>query len=341
MDWLRGHAHRPLGLSARHRARRRGQRRHRRSGCRNTAASSHRATTSPRADGMNEEGLVANLALPRRVRLRRRPSGKPPMSIALWAQYVLDNFATVAEAVAALEARTVPHRRPDCCRTATASQLHLAISDPSGDSAIFEYLGGKLVVHHGKQYHVMTNSPRYDQQLALNTYWEEHRRSDLPARHQPRRRPLRPRLVPDQGDPRQGRARTSSRAVPDGTYANQAVAEVMSVMRAVSVPLGITTASEPNIASTLWRTVSDQKNKVYFFDSLDQPERLLGAAGRPRSLCRRPGQEAANCRRPDLLRQCRGQVRRVRTVHLHGGRGEIAALQENARPRARPPCPKG
>jgi penicillin V acylase-like amidase (Ntn superfamily) len=31
---------------------------------------------------------------------------------------------------------------------------------------------GKLVIHHGKQYTVMTNSPTFDQQLALNAYCE-------------------------------------------------------------------------------------------------------------------------------------------------------------------------
>ena len=45
----------------------------------------------------------------------------------------------------------------------------------------------------------------------------------------------------------------------------------MSVARAVSVPLGITTPDKPNIASTLWRTVSDQKNRVYYFDSATLP----------------------------------------------------------------------
>jgi choloylglycine hydrolase len=49
------------------------------------------------------------------------------------------------------------------------------------------------------------------------------------------------------------------------------VAEVLSVQRAVSVPLGITTPAEPNIASTLWRTVSDQKNLVCYFDSATRP----------------------------------------------------------------------
>jgi len=38
-------------------------------------------------------------------------------------------------------------------------KIHLSISDATGDSAIFEHLGGKLVIHHGRQYQVMTNSP--------------------------------------------------------------------------------------------------------------------------------------------------------------------------------------
>ena len=42
-------------------------------------------------------------------------------------------------------------------------------------------------------------------------------------------------------------------------------------MRAVSVPLGITTPEQPNISSTIWRTVSDQTNLVYYFDSATRP----------------------------------------------------------------------
>lgn len=51
-----------------------------------------------------------------------------------------------------------------------------------------------------------------------------------------------------------------------------AVAEVLSVMRAVSVPLGIApTPGQPNIASTLWRAIADQKNRIYYFDSSTLP----------------------------------------------------------------------
>ena len=48
----------------------------------------------------------------------------------------------------------------------------VSISDATGDSAIFEYIKGKLIIHHAKQYQVMTNSPSFDEQLALNKYWE-------------------------------------------------------------------------------------------------------------------------------------------------------------------------
>jgi choloylglycine hydrolase len=52
---------------------------------------------------------------------------------------------------------------------------------------------------------------------------------------------------------------------------NQALATALSVIRSVSVPVGITTPGQPNIASTQWRTMSDQRNKVYFFESAFSP----------------------------------------------------------------------
>lgn len=121
-------------------------------------------------DGLNEAGLVANLLYLAESDYGGT-GGKPPLAISLWAQYVLDNFATTAEAVAALEAepfRVVTADLPNGRR----AQLHLSISDASGDSAIFEYIDGRLVVHHGRQYTVMTNSPSFDQQLALDSYWQ-------------------------------------------------------------------------------------------------------------------------------------------------------------------------
>ena len=51
----------------------------------------------------------------------------------------------------------------------------------------------------------------------------------------------------------------------------EAVAAVFSVIRNCSVPLGISTPGEPNISSTRWRTLSDQKSKIYFYESTFYP----------------------------------------------------------------------
>ena len=39
----------------------------------------------------------------------------------------------------------------------------------------------------------------------------------------------------------------------------------------MSVPLGFTTPDKPNISSTIWRPVYDQKDKVMYFDSATRP----------------------------------------------------------------------
>ena len=218
------------------------------------------------ADGINEKGLVANL-----LYLADADFGKVDgmLSITAWPQYVLDNFATVAEAVEALQ--TEPFRLgAPTLPTGDAGSVHLAISDPTGNSAIFEYLGGKLVIHHGRQYVVMTNEPPFDQQLALNAYWQEIGGATfLPGTIRPADRFVRTYYlvtsIPKSAVP------DIVAAVPDGSYRNQAVASVASVLRAVSVPFGMSSPGEPNVASTLWRTWADQTNLVYFFDSATSP----------------------------------------------------------------------
>ena len=60
-------------------------------------------------------------------------------------------------------------------------------------------------------------------------------------------------------------------AIPQIADAKIAVPSVLSVMRNVSVPFGINTPEKPYISSTRWRSVSDQKNKVYYFESTLTP----------------------------------------------------------------------
>ena len=221
-------------------------------------------------DGMNEKGFVANLLFLAESDYGQPVSGEKVLSLSLWLQYFLDQYATVDEAVRAQRAeplRLVPSRG---VAGGAQPRLHLSISDATGDSAILEYIDGKLVIHHGRNDKVMTNSPVYSQQLAINAYWESvGGTAFLPGTIRSADRFARASFfldaIPKKPVPEY------MRGVPGQRYDYQAIAEVMSVARAVSVPLGISTPDKPNIASTIWRTVSDQKNRIYYFDSATRP----------------------------------------------------------------------
>lgn len=214
------------------------------------------------ADGMNEKGLVANLLYLAEAKYAPEDAAdtRPTLSIAAWVQYVLDSYATTAEAVEGLRKesfRVVPILAP----TGEPGTVHLSVSDASGDSAIFEFVDGKLRIHHGRQYQVMTNSPPFDAQLNLAKYWETIGGATM---------------LP-------GTNRASDRFARASYYINEAtqtadprraVAAVFSVMRNVSVPIGIKIPGQPNIADTLWLTVSDQKNKVYYYQDTNSPSIL-------------------------------------------------------------------
>lgn len=209
-------------------------------------------------DGMNEVGLVANVLWLVESSYPKYDGKGPGLTIAAWAQYVLDNFATVSEAVDTLAQEpftVVTDSVPGENRLTT---LHLSLSDASGDSAIVEYIDGKQVIHHSRDYQVMTNSPTFEEQLALNSYWQQIGGTVmLPGTNR--------------ASDRFARASFYVNAIPKSGEPVEAIASVFSVIRNVSVPYGISTPDQPNISSTRWRTVVDQKRKLYFFESALTP----------------------------------------------------------------------
>lgn len=212
------------------------------------------------SDGMNEKGLVGNLLWLAESAYPQFEKDKniPGLSVSLWLQYVLDNFATVEEAVASLskeEFVVVSSTIPGTDKFVT---VHLSVSDKTGDNAIFEYIDGKLVIHHDKSYVTMTNSPVFEEQLAINSYWK-----GIPGTV----------MLPgtNRAADRYVRASYYIDAIPRTENIREALSSVFGVIRNCSVPLGISSATEPNISSTRWRTVSDQKNLVYYFDNVLNP----------------------------------------------------------------------
>ena len=104
----------------------------------------------------------------------------------------------------------------------------------------------------------MTNSPIFDQQLAINAYWKGIPGTImLPGTNRAADRFVRASYYID--------------AIPKTDNTRTALASVFGVIRNCSVPLGISSETEPNISSTRWRTVADQKNLVYYFDNVLNP----------------------------------------------------------------------
>jgi len=213
---------------------------------------------SATADGMNEKGLVANLLYLTETKYPKRDIQKKGLASSIYLQYLLDNFATVAEAVKAIEKgdfQIVPVPIPNSEHLPT---MHISLSDAGGDSAVIEFLDGKTVIHHSKEYGVMTNSPIFERQLALTAYWDEiGGDAFLPGT----------RKSPD----RFVRAHYYNKMLPEPKNYSEAIASVMSIMRNTSSPFGDPDPNKPNISTTMWRTIDDQKNLVMFYESTIAP----------------------------------------------------------------------
>jgi choloylglycine hydrolase len=207
------------------------------------------------ADGFNERGLGAHMLYLSATDFGPRDVAKPGVQAALWAQYALDNAATVNEALDMLDkiqVVMVSARGHD-------ANVHLALEDAGGDSAIIEYIGGKPVVHHGRQFTIMTNDPPYDQQLALlKTLDFSHPSSDMP--------------LPGNVNPRDRFARADyyMALLPQPKNEREAVAGVFAIARNVSVPFGAPYAKF-GIYNTEYRTVMNLTDKRYYFEMSTTP----------------------------------------------------------------------
>lgn len=221
-------------------------------------------------DGMNEKGLTVNMLALVESNYGKPVSGGKVICMSTWAQYLLDMHANVADAVADLRRErfrvqtiVLPTGRP--------ANMHLAISDATGDSAIFEYVNGKLVIHHNKKYKVLTNSPTYDQQLAIMEYWKTAGglTKTLPGTSNAADRFVRASFLLDALPLEKSEKYISGTAEQKFSY--QSMMAVLSLMRSIGTPLGFSLDDQPWVSSTIWRTVSDSTHRTVLFDSAMTP----------------------------------------------------------------------
>lgn len=209
-------------------------------------------------DGMNEEGFAGHI-----LWLAESEYGKPgaqdvQLSQAIWLQYYLDNFATVAEAVEWTKQTGVGVVQLVDPTGHLVPALHLAINDATGDSAIIEYLDGEVVVHHDRNYKVMTNSPTFDKQLELVKQYDG--------------------LGGDK--PLPGSTLATDRFARASYYVEhqeqpknqlQAMAAMFSIIRNAAQPFRTPDKGKPDASQTIWQVVLDATNKRYAFESTTRP----------------------------------------------------------------------
>lgn len=207
------------------------------------------------ADGMNEAGLSAHLLYLNATEFGQRDPSRPGLQAGLWAQYLLDNAATVEEAlqifagIQLVMVETHGHQ----------ANVHLAIEDAGGDSAIIEYIAGKPVIHHGRQYRIMTNDPIYEEQIALLA------KQDFSNPSSTMTLPGNINAVD-----RFQRAAYYSALLPKPANEREAAAGILAIARNVSVPFGAP-YHDFGIYNTEYRSAADLTNRRYFFELTNNP----------------------------------------------------------------------
>lgn len=220
-------------------------------------------------DGLNEKGLAVHALVLEETQLEPTDN-REKLPDTHWAQYVLDNFATVKEVVDAH--RTRKFRIVTAWSTDLGLPMHLgvhlAVEDPSGDSAIFECVDGKLVVHHGPEYRVLTNDPNYDEMLErMKRYKAFGGTEPLPGESL-------------EGEYRFARLAAYYKYLPDPKNYIEAVAGPISLLRIAQVPFrdparegllqGLLLGPWAGM-QTNWISAADVTNGVYYINSATAP----------------------------------------------------------------------
>lgn len=203
-------------------------------------------------EGINTSGLAFHYLYLDGTVYENRDS-RPGVDGGIYGQYLLDNAATVSEALTLMsQTQLVPGD------FGAQWPCHLALEDAQGDSAVVEFVGGQMNVSHGPEYTVLTNEPTLDQQLANLMLYRKFG-GDLPW--------------PGDVDSASRFVRASAflstlNSLPFPSPTPNPIARLFSAIRSVSTPFGAVEfdggAPEP-AWPTLWTSIFDLTNKAIFF----------------------------------------------------------------------------
>ncbi|MHB8068265.1 MAG: linear amide C-N hydrolase [Desulfobaccales bacterium] len=204
-------------------------------------------------EGINTQGLAFHYLYMKDSEYETRDS-RPGVDGGRYGQYLLDNAANVAEALTLMsQTQLVPGWM------GTSYPCHLALEDAGGDSAVVEFIGGRMQVYHGSAYTVLTNEPPWDQQMAnLRRY--KGFGGDLPW--------------PGDVDSKSRFVRASAflktlNLDPYWLISPDYISRLFSAIRAEATPFGAIMfkddGSEVSAWPTLWTSLFDLTNKAIYF----------------------------------------------------------------------------
>ncbi|PSV02119.1 choloylglycine hydrolase [Photobacterium leiognathi subsp. mandapamensis] len=236
-------------------------------------------------DGMNEKGLYfgafyfSGAAVYEELTKNNQSQA---VSSEELGNYILGNFKTVAEVKEGLEKITVVGTFIE--EIGTVAPLHYAVTDANGDSIVIEYSKDGLKIHDNKL-GVVTNTPAYD-------WHETHLRNFIGLS------PVNAKTVEINGKKLSplsygtgmvglpGDYTSPSRFVRAATFVNsslpsknadEAVFRAFHILNAFDIPKGFIVENTKDGALhdyTVWTSVSDTKNKDYYFKTYLTPQKM-------------------------------------------------------------------
>ena len=220
-------------------------------------------------DGMNEKGLSGSFTLDSFAEYAKPSPDRKDVNLFFALQYVLDNFATVDEALKGLASVNVtgmPIKLPN----GSGFNLMLTLTDTGGDNAVVQWEKGEMKVYHGKQYNVTANegslpTVNYGDMQSVRNYYRGinvHTKGTpvfLPGTYSSEDRIARVGYYLDQA--------------PKVSDIDEARDWTFRIARSVATAMPF---AEPNVVNvydiTGWATVADLKTKRFYIDV----PRLLG-----------------------------------------------------------------
>ncbi|MED7820186.1 MULTISPECIES: linear amide C-N hydrolase [unclassified Francisella] len=214
-------------------------------------------------EGINEKGLAAHLLYLGDTIQPQRNISKPGINGLFWVRYVLGNFSSVKEVIENLNKYQIYVPPVKINNKKVYIPIHYMIEDKTGDSALIEYVNGKLKIY--RNINAISNEPNYEQQQKILDKAKKlgfYNIDKLPGGANSGYRFVRTNYI--------------SENLPEAISPDQAVNYMFSAIDSVSVPFikgyrneNLNSPSLEDKWPTQWKSViSLSENKLYIVDTL-------------------------------------------------------------------------